>query len=128
MDFQLALKTLDDLALSVVQARTATISWCDGASFLLNRACTFQFATSPATPYSLLLLFPACFTHFPATQMQLEKGCWHIVGGAGVGEGGRGLSQQKLCKRMALVQTIFLPAREPLYKQTLHGIAEFEYY
>lgn len=85
--FQLAWKNLDDLALSMVQAHTATISWCHSASFLLNRACTFQFATSPATPYSLLLLFPACFTHFPATQMQLEKGCWHIVGGVGVGEG-----------------------------------------
>ena len=87
MDFQLALKTLDNLALSMVEACTAPISWCHGP-LLLNRASTFRFAQSQPLP---TLCNPAYLTHFSGTRMQLEKGCWHIVRGA------RGLSQQNLC-------------------------------
>lgn len=43
----------------------------------LREARSFQFATSPGTPYPLLLLFPT-YSPIPLPAMQLEKGGWHV--------------------------------------------------
>lgn len=47
--FSACLETLDNLALSMVEACTAPISWCH-SPLLLNRASTFRFAQSQPLP------------------------------------------------------------------------------
>lgn len=116
MDFQLALKTLDYLALSMVETCAATISWCHGPSLLLNRACTF---TLHNPSHSLLsaslipsLLHPLLW-HPDAAQKGMLAYCQR-------------LQRSESAEFMLEFKPFFSQQENPLLNKTLLGITEFE--